>query len=362
MLDALPSNLEVPTWILPLNLVLLGSFLTLLVVLGLKPFGQWITARLTQTSILQIYQISIEPNLNFLSAAFILTLVESYIVAIHAPIFIEIPISILLTLSWVFFLTRLTQQFFDIYLLNKIVKDGNKINEILIFVKLLTNIGIIISAIFIFFQAHNINLLGLVASLGIGGLAVAFAAQKTIEQFLGGVVIYLDKPFTIDDYIGLPDGTFGRVESIGLRSTKIRISGKGTLAIVPNNTITQMNIENFTGAKKVMAIVYLNFYRQILEDERALVRQIIVQGTSDIFGIDSRNTDVEFRNIENPEGEIHTQGQITFFILGSGSVSMGLRRQVLDFANQNLQRKLMECGIEFELEESTVYVDSPITI
>ena len=39
----------------------------------------------------------------------------------------------------------------------------------------------------------------------------------------------------VSDYIGLPDGTFGKVESIGLCSTKIRISGKGTLMVVPNN-------------------------------------------------------------------------------------------------------------------------------
>ncbi|MDY6937608.1 MAG: mechanosensitive ion channel [Cyanobacteriota bacterium] len=362
MFDALPQNWEISNWILPLNIALLGSIVILSIVLTSKSFWRSISEGIFQSPVIQIYETSIEPNLSFLGAALVFTFLESYVVTIQAPLFIEIPIALFLTFAWILFLLRLTQQFFDVYLINTIIQNGSKINEILIVFKILANIAIVLVSIFIFFQSHNINLLGLVASLGIGGLAIAFAAQKTLEQFLGGIVIYLDKPFTIDDYIGLPDGTFGRVESIGLRSTKIRTSGKGTLAIVPNNVLTQMNIENFTGAKKVMAIVYLNFYRQILEDERALIRQIVVGGTSDIFGIDSRNTDVEFRDLENLEGESRSQAQITFFILGSGSVSMGLRRQVLNLANQNLQVKLMECGIEFDLEESTVYVDSPITI
>ena len=90
--------------------------------------------------------------------------------------------------------------------------------------------AIAISLILTFCISHRINVFGIVASLGIGGIAIAFAAQKTLEQFLGGIVLTLDRPFTVGDYIGLSDGqqgkqgTFGRVESIGLRSTKIRFS------------------------------------------------------------------------------------------------------------------------------------------
>lgn len=102
---------------------------------------------------------------------------------------------------------------------------------------------------------------------------------------MGGIVLYLDRPFVIDDYIGLPDGTFGRVESIGLRSTRIRTSGKGTVMIVPNSSLTQVNIENFTGAKKVMSILYLTFYRMLSSEDRALIRQVILDSTNGILGL-----------------------------------------------------------------------------
>ncbi|MDJ0620575.1 MAG: mechanosensitive ion channel [Calothrix sp. MO_192.B10] len=275
----------------------------------------------------------------------------------------EICISLALTISIGLLASRISGKFLDDYLLELAAKSGRKANsELFISAKVISNLVIIIVAIIVFAQTHKINVLGILASLGIGGLAVAFAAQKTLEQFLGGVVIYLDQPFTIDDYIGLPDGIFGRVESIGWRSTKIRTSGKGTIVIIPNNALTQMHIENFSGAKKVMSILNLSFNREVDKREQALIRQVILASTNDIFGLDSRSTDITFKNNENGNQTKGSQAQITFFILGSGEVSMELRRQLLDMARQNMNQKLNEYGIGFEMDEPTIYVDAPITV
>ena len=201
----------------------------------------------------------------------------------------------------------------------------------------------------------------MLASLGIGGVAIAFASKTTVEQLLSGVVLYVDHPFYIDDYIGLPDGTFGRVESIGWRSTKIRTSGKGTVVVIPNNSLTQMNIENFSGAKKVISILYLNFNRKVEAKEQALIEQVILSSTKDIFGLDSRSSRIDFRNINNQD-EVRSQAQVSLFILGSGKVSMELRRQLLDMATENINQKLRDYGMDFEIEEPAIYVESPVTI
>ncbi|MDJ0677987.1 MAG: mechanosensitive ion channel [Calothrix sp. MO_167.B42] len=298
----------------------------------------------------------------------IITLVIAEIIVLLIPFtnnypFIEIITSLGLTLSISWLISRISSKFLDDYLLDLAAKNGRKANsELFISAKVVSNLSIIIIAIIIFAQTHQINVFGLFASLGIGGLAVAFAAQKTLEQFLGGVVIYLDQPFTIDDYIGLPDGIFGRVESIGWRSTKIRTSGKGTIMIIPNNALTQMNIENFSGAKKVMSILNLSFNREVDAKEQALIRQVILASTSDIFGLDSRSTDITFKTHVDSNKIKISQAQITFFILGSGEVSMELRRQLLDMAKQNINYKLSEYEIGFEMGEPTIYVDAPITI
>jgi len=272
-------------------------------------------------------------------------------------------VSLSLTVATSVLASRIFQQFFDVYLIDAAFQSGRKVNsELLIVSKWTVNAAIIILAILLFAQTHQVNVIGLLASLGVGGLAIAFAAQNTLSQFLGGIVLYIDRPFVVDDYIGLPDGTFGRVESIGLRSTKIRTSGKGTLMIVPNNSLTQVNIENFTGAKKVMSLLYLTFYRIIEEQEQALIREVILASTQDIFGINPRSTNVTFRTLNTGGSEAKTQAQITLFILGSGKASMDIRRQMIDRARQNITVKLKEYGVQFDIEEPNIYVDSPITI
>jgi len=358
------------TWLLAF---ISGGFF--LPILGLRTmsFVQSLITRFISLKERLAYQKVVKPYENWLGVAFCLLLADIFAILLPESDWsrlIEIPIGLALTITASWLASQLFKQFFDFYLLDAAIKSGRKVNsELLLLTKLLANIIIVVVATIIFAETHQINIFGLVASLGVGGLAIAFAAQKILEQVLGGVVIYLDRPFVIDDYIGLPDGTFGRVESIGLRSTKIRTSGKGTLMIVPNSSLTQVNIENFTGAKKVMAVTYLNFYRAIENEERAFIRQIILESTVDIFGIDTRSTDVIFRDLPEQVGQSskvetaeRTQAQITFFILGSSEVSMGLRHQLLDLANQSITQRLKGYGIAFDIDEPTIYVDSPITI
>lgn len=348
---------------------LLGLIAGSLVFVFIRLFFTWINLLLKKLQVLpisDIYQNVIKSNKSLVMSVLVISCLE--LISFFLPSnkwsnSLEIIISLILAITGSWLASRLFKNFFDFYLLNAAFQTGQKISsELLILFKWIANIIIIFTAILIYAQTHKINLLGLLASLGIGGLAVAFAAQKTLEQVLGGIVLYLDRPFVIDDYIGLPDGTFGRVESIGLRSTRIRTSGKGTLVIVPNSSLTQLNIENFTGAKKVMSILYLIFYRSISSEEKALIRQVILESTNGIFGIDSRNTDVNFQNSSTSVDPDKTQAQVSFFILGSGDVSMELRRQLLDLATQSITQDLKEYGIAFEIEEPTIYVDSPITI
>lgn len=84
----------------------------------------------------------------------------------------------------------------------------------------------------------------ILASLSIGGLAIGLAAQDTIANFFGAVVVFVDKPFRIGDRIQLPD-VDGVVESIGLRSTRVR-NLDGHLITVPNKTMGNATITNIT--------------------------------------------------------------------------------------------------------------------
>ncbi|HEY9888927.1 MAG TPA: mechanosensitive ion channel domain-containing protein [Candidatus Obscuribacterales bacterium] len=331
----------------------------------------WLT-QLALTRVLEgdattFYSRIIQPHRSLLTLTGALGIVEAAALLVlqglwYVPWYhnLEFAITLALTVSLGLLLFRCFQTYFDEYVLKAALAEGRKTNsELLIVGRVLANFGLVVILVTLFAQTHQINIIGIFASLGVGGIAIAFSAQKVLEQLLGGVVIYVDRPFEVDDYIGLPDGTFGRVEAIGLRSTKIRTTGKGTLAIVPNSALIQATVENFTGAKKVMAIVYLNLYRAIGEDEQALIRQVITESTRDIFGIDTRSTDIAFRTLE---GGNLTQVQATLFILGATGSSLEIRRQLLDIANQKMTQRLKGYGIAFDIEEPTVYVDAPITI
>lgn len=323
--------------------------------------------RLFSAEVEEVYQKVFAPDQNRLIGVILLVLIDvGLLIFPYKNFWIyygEIAIGLFTSIALGWLGSRVFERFFDVYLIDAAIQNRRKVNsELLIVAKLVSNAIIIVLIIIIFAQTHYLNIFGLFASLGVGGLAVAFAAQKVLEQLLGGVVLYVDRPFVVDDYIGLSDGTFGRVESIGLRSTKIRTSGKGTVMIIPNNSLTQSNIENFTGAKKVISLLYLTFEKHIPEEEKAFIRQIIIDSTQDIFGIDPRSTGVVFKELNNEEGEPKTQAQINFFILGSGEVAMDLRRQLLDVATQNISQQFKDYGIGFNLEERTINVDSPITI
>ena len=95
----------------------------------------------------------------------------------------------------------------------------------------------------------GIPLAGVLAGLGVGGLAVALAAKPTIENFIGGLILYADRPVRVGDLCRFGD-LEGRVEEIGIRSTRIRGLDR-TLITIPNATFVNMNIINLTNRDRM---------------------------------------------------------------------------------------------------------------
>jgi MscS family membrane protein len=101
----------------------------------------------------------------------------------------------------------------------------------------------LISALMVL-QTLGVSVSGLLAFGGIGGIAVGFAAKDLLANFFGGLSIYLDRPFTIGDWIRSPDKQIeGTVEDIGWRLTRIRTFDQRPL-YVPNAAFSQISVEN----------------------------------------------------------------------------------------------------------------------
>ena len=93
-------------------------------------------------------------------------------------------------------------------------------------------------------QYYGFSISGILAFGGVGGVAVGFAAKDLLANFFGALMIFLDRPFSIGDWVRSPDQNIeGTVEDIGWRLTCIRPFDKRPL-YVPNSTFTQISVEN----------------------------------------------------------------------------------------------------------------------
>ena len=91
-------------------------------------------------------------------------------------------------------------------------------------------------------QNLDVNVSSLVAGLGLGGLAIALAAQDTVRNVLAGATIFADKPFEVGDWV-IVDGVEGTVETVGFRSTRVR-TFYNSLVSVPNGNLMNAGIDN----------------------------------------------------------------------------------------------------------------------
>ena len=105
-------------------------------------------------------------------------------------------------------------------------------------------LSVVILTMLVVFQTLGVSISGIIAFGGVGGAAVAFAAKDLLSNFFGGLMVFLDKPFSVGDWVRSPDQNIeGTVENIGWRVTRIRTFDKRPL-YVPNSIFAQISIEN----------------------------------------------------------------------------------------------------------------------
>jgi MscS family membrane protein len=123
--------------------------------------------------------------------------------------------------------------------------EGTKLDvTTLVALAKLIRLSVVISAVLIALPTIGIEITALLAFGGVGGIAIGFAAQDLISNFFGGLMIYLDRPFAIGDWVRSPDREIeGSVETIGWRLTVIRTFDKRPLYI-PNSVFNKIALEN----------------------------------------------------------------------------------------------------------------------
>ena len=199
-------------------------------------------------------------------------------------------------------------------------------------------------------QSFGADVKAFLAGLGIGGLAFALAAQDTIANLFGSVVVAIDQPFKIGETVKI--GTsLGTVEDIGLRSTKIRLVDR-SLVIIPNRTVANeaiVNLSRFTGRRveQVFGLTYDAKPAQ-LEALVAEIRRLLDAETE----VDPAETHVYFRDLNASSLDIW----VVYVTKEADFVAHMVLRQRLNLA---IMRAVEAGGLAFAFPTQTLHVAAP---
>jgi MscS family membrane protein len=150
--------------------------------------------------------------------------------------------------AWLFWLV--TKLFFEWLILSPRIRDESLDANLLRLIAGIIGIVGVTIILGIGGQTLGLPVLSMVAGLGIGGVAVALAIRPTLENLIGGFVLYIDKPIRVGDFCTFGDHT-GTVETIGVRSVQIRSLDR-TLITVPNAQFADMQIINWARCDQMM--------------------------------------------------------------------------------------------------------------
>ena len=155
---------------------------------------------------------------------------------------------IFLALAWIFWIA--IRIFFEWLILSPRIPDESLDANLLRLVSAFLGIVGVTIVLAVGGEKLGLPVLSLLAGLGIGGIAVALAIRPTLENLIGGVILYIDKPVRVGDLCSFDD-KIGRVESIGVRSTQFRALDR-TLISIPNAHFVDMNIANWAKCDQML--------------------------------------------------------------------------------------------------------------
>ncbi|HXR44487.1 MAG TPA: mechanosensitive ion channel family protein, partial [Pseudolysinimonas sp.] len=162
----------------------------------------------------------------------------------------------------------------------------------------------------LFLYLADVDLTAALTGLGVGGIAIGFGAQKTIENLFGGIMVISDKPINVGDVCRA--GEFmGTVEDIGIRSTRIRTMNR-TVVAVPNGLLSAMSLENFSLRDRILFQHTIALGRQTTAEQMRLVLE-------QIRGLLDRHPQVD-----------STTSRVRFIRFSSGSLDLELFAYVLE--------------------------------
>ena len=250
---------------------------------------------------------------------------------------------LIFAIGW--FVIRLIDGFLEVYIKPLTSKTKSKLDDTLLpLIKGVLHFFLYAIILIIIIQNLGFQITGLIAGLGIGGLAFALAAQDILANLFGGAAVIADRPFEVGDRIIL-DGNDGFVRKIGMRTTTLE-TFDGTIVVIPNKKVSDSVLENISRERarrtKVILGVEYSTSSAKLEKAKKLLAEIIKKNPST-----EDNSLVHFSGF----GPSSLDLQVIYWIKDLDNI-LGARDEV----NFEIKKQFEKSGIEFAYPSQTIYV------
>lgn len=203
---------------------------------------------------------------------------------------------------------------------------------------------IIMVALFIVLDTAGISITPLVASLGVGSLAVALALQSPLANFFAGIQVLADKPIEIGQYIRLESGEEGYVTRIGWRSTTIRVLSNN-LVVIPNS--------------KIMDAIIINYY--LPERDLSILMQVGVHYSSDLEHVERVTCEVAKEVLQTVDGgKKDFEPFIRYHTFGDSSINFTVILRAEEFVSGYLLKHEFVKRLHKRFKEEGIVIPFPI--
>jgi MscS family membrane protein len=217
---------------------------------------------------------------------------------VHGIVTTAIHLCLTVSVAWIAFV--LIDKFFD-YILLPLSEASESVDlQLLVLGRKTAKVGVGIIGCIFMLKAVGQDPAAVLAGLGIGGLAVSFAARDAVSPFISGLSLYATRPFRLRDFIRVDteteSGIEGVVEDIGLSTTQLR-KRDGTLLVIPNNHLTASVIHNRTVNRRTQEQIPLSLHIDTPPERRDQAIGLFLRTASGIDGV--RNPHIAFVSYGN---------------------------------------------------------------
>jgi MscS family membrane protein len=197
-------------------------------------------------------------------------------------------------------------------------------------------------------HSFGVNVITLLAGLGVGGLAVALAAQKTLENFIGGITLYADQPVRVGEFCRF-GATVGTVEEVGLRSTRVRTLDR-TVVTIPNSEFSNLQIENFARRDRIWYHPTVRLRYDTTPDQ---MRYVLVEVHRLLYAhpkVDSASARIRFVGFGTSSLDLEVFSYVT-------ATDYGEYLEVAEDLNLRIMDIVAAAGTNFAVPSQTTYIE-----